>query len=324
MVKEITDEPILPRGAIQNARRERVEILVVDDEASVRDLIRKILEKHGYQCHTAANAADARDLLKTQEFAVLLCDIRMPGESGLDLIRHVKPAYPDTAIVMVTAIDDPQEAKIVLEAGIYGYIIKPFEASQILISVANALRRRDLEMNQRSNRQELERTVRERTGQLEEANSALRTRESELRKRKEELEEVNSALRVLLKKREEDKAALEESVLANVKKTVEPYLERLKQSRMNDKQREELYILESSIREIISPFVKELSSSYLNLTPTELQVAHLIRQGKSTKEIASILDLSENTVMSHRYRLRNKLGLLKKKTNLHTFLRSFT
>ena len=303
-------------------RQAASKILVVDDEASVRRVLRKTLDRNVYSCTLASDASEAREYMEKQDFDLLLCDIRMPGESGLDLIRHVKKVFPGTAIIMVTAIDDPREAEIAQEIGVYGYVIKPFESNQILISVANALRRRELEMKARSYRQDLERIVKERTAELSKMNEALRKREAELKARTKELEEVNSALRVLLKRREQDKAALEESVLVNVKKTVEPYLERLKKSRLNDKQQDNLNILESNIKEIISPFVKELSSSYLDLTPTEIQVAGLVKQGKTTKEIATTLNLSENTVMSHRYKIRGKLGLIKKKSNLRSFLHS--
>ncbi|MFH1350018.1 MAG: response regulator [Pseudomonadota bacterium] len=298
------------------------KILIVDDEESVRRLIKRLLERNGYACIPAPSAAEARVCLRDQDFDLLLCDIMMPGESGIDFIRHVRAEYPDTAIIMVTAIEDPQTAKTALEIGIYGYIIKPFDENQILISVANALRRRELEMKERSHRKDLEKAVRQRTAELLKTNEQLRNRKAELQTRTEELKEVNSALRVLLKRREEDKAELEEKVLSNMRIVACPYLEKLKQSGLNDKQMTYLNLLESNINDIVSPMVRELSSSYLDLTPTEIQTANLIKQGKTTKEISAILNLSENTIMSHRYKIRSKLGLLKKKMNLQTFLQS--
>ena len=298
------------------------KILIVDDEAAVRRVLKKTLESNGYTCTAAADASEARRCLKQQGFDLILCDIRMPGESGLDLIRHVASKYPYTAIIMVTGIDDPREATIARKIGIYGYILKPFDPNQLLISVANALRRRELEMQATSYRQDLERTVKQRTAELLDRNATLQKREAELKTQAKELAEVNSALRVLLKRREQDKLALEESILANVKKTIEPYLERLKRGGLNAEQHAYLSIIAENIHDIVSPFIKELSSSYLNLTPTELRIVNLIKQGKSTKEIAAILNLSANTVMSHRYKIRSKLGLLKKKTNLYTFLQS--
>ncbi len=103
---------------------------------------------------------------------------------------------------------------------------------------------------------------------------------------------------------------------------VRPYLEKLKDSPLNDEQVRYLQIIESNIRDIVSPFIKEISSAYLGLSPTEIQVANLIKQGKTTKEIAAVLNLSINTVMSHRFKIRSKFGLIKIKMNLHTFLQS--
>ncbi len=134
-------------------------ILIVDDEPSVRALLKQLLEKNGYVCTLAPDASEVRAYLGKQEFDLLLCDIRMPGESGLSLTRDVRKSHRDTGILMVTGIDDPQEAATALEVGVYGYVIKPFEPSQILISTANALRRRKLEINKRTYREELEKTV---------------------------------------------------------------------------------------------------------------------------------------------------------------------
>jgi DNA-binding NarL/FixJ family response regulator len=110
--------------------------------------------------------------------------------------------------------------------------------------------------------------------------------------------------------------------LINAKKAVEPYLEKLKMSKLTDEQQGILSVLEANIREIVSPFVRELSSAYLDLTSTEIQVADLIKQGKATKEIAALLNMSRNTVMTHRFKIRSKLGLLKTGTSLYTFLQS--
>ena len=299
-------------------------ILIVDDEASVRQLLGKVLDQCGYDCAQASDAAEARECLNQQDVDLLLCDIVMPGESGLELMQHVSAAYPDTAIIMVTAIDDQKTAQDALEFGVYGYIIKPFDQNQILISVTNALRRRKLESKERSYREELERSVRERTAELLKINETLRSREAELHHQTLELKELNSALRVLLNKRDEEKAELEETVLSNMKKAIEPYVERLKKSGLNRKQMSYLSILESNLNDIVSPLIKALSSTYLNLTPTEIEVANLIRAGRRTKEIAEILNLSKNTILSHRYKIRSKLGLKRKKLNLQSYLQTLS
>jgi len=297
-------------------------ILIVDDESSIRTLLSRILEKDGHHCTTASDAGKARKCMKETCFDLLLSDIDMPGESGLDLIRSVKTKYPDTSVVMVTVIDDQNTAKAALEMGIYGYIIKPFDENQILISVANALRRRELEMRERRYREDLEKAVIERTAELTRSNEQLRAKKAELHRQTEELSELNSALSVLLKKREQDKDALEEKVLCNIKRVAVPYIEKLKKSRLNHDQITCLNILESNLNDIVSSFARELSSKYLALSPTEIQVALLIKEGKQTKEIADILNLSTHTIVSHRYKIRSKLGLKNKEVNLRAYLRT--
>lgn len=143
------------------------QVLVVDDERPIRMLLQKILEANGYACRAAENAAQARVLMTQQVSELILCDINMPGESGLDFIRYVLKDYPDTAAIMVSAIGDPLLAESMLQLGVYDYIIKPMDRNGILISVANAFRRRELEIANRSYRRNLEQMVDERTDSLQ-------------------------------------------------------------------------------------------------------------------------------------------------------------
>jgi len=157
---------------------------------------------------------------------------------------------------------------------------------------------------------------------LKQAEQTLIEREQELEIQTAKLEEVNAALRVLLKRREDDKKELEEKVLFNVRELVEPYVEKLKSSKLDKKQKAYLDILESNFEDIISPFSRNLYFSYMNLTPSEMQIAALIRHGRTTKEIASLLNLSSRTVETHRKNIRKKLGLKDKKANLRSKLLS--
>jgi DNA-binding CsgD family transcriptional regulator len=159
---------------------------------------------------------------------------------------------------------------------------------------------------------------------IKRAEEALRERELELELQTQKLEETNTALRVLLKAREEDKHELEEKVLANVKELIVPYLKDLKNAGLDTRQKAYLEIVESNINDIISPFLHQLSSKYLNLTPREIQVATLVKEGKASKEIAEMLHLSMNAVDFHRKNIRKKLGLKNKKANLRTHLLSLS
>ena len=157
---------------------------------------------------------------------------------------------------------------------------------------------------------------------LRKANANLKKRTRELELKRKSLEELNAAMRVVLKKRETDKAKIKESVLANVKKLIEPYFEKIKKTGLNDQQMGVLRILESNLKEIISPFTQEVSLKYFKLTSTEIQVAKQIRHGHTTKQIADFMDISPRTIETHRKNIRRKIGLEGKKANLRSHLMS--
>ncbi len=161
-------------------------ILVVDDEEPIRRLLGYLLQTHGYPVALAADAREARRQLEERTFALILCDVNMPGESGMDLVRHVLTEYPCTAAIMVTGLDSPVLANAALDMGAFGYVIKPFEANEVLINVANAFRRRRLEIENRAHRQNLEDIVRTRTMALQQALEWLERSEKELRLSREE------------------------------------------------------------------------------------------------------------------------------------------
>ena len=161
-------------------------ILVVDDEEPVRRLIGYLLKTHGYPVFLAADGREARHILKDQPIALMLCDVNMPGESGMDVVRSTLVDYKDTAAIMVTGLDSSVLANAAIEVGAFGYIVKPFETNEVLIDVANALRRRKLELENRFHREQLEDIVRSRTAALQQTLDWLEHSEKELRQSREE------------------------------------------------------------------------------------------------------------------------------------------
>jgi len=149
---------------------------------------------------------------------------------------------------------------------------------------------------------------------------ALRKREQELEEKSRNLEDANTALKVLLKRREDDKAELEEKVICNVRELILPYIENLKITPVDSHQLNQLKILERNTSEIISPFLRTLSSKHPNLTPMEIKVINFIKEGRTTKEMAGLLNASARTVEVHRDNIRKKLGLRNKKANLKSYL----
>lgn len=146
------------------ATRER--ILVVDDEEPVRRTLSRVLGDAGYRHASAATAEGAHELFAAGDFALVLCDIKLPEGSGLALTRTLLAESPDTAVVMITGIDDPDVAEEAFSLGAFGYLVKPFDGHELLIAVRNALTRRELEASHRAHSHSLERLVQLRTTEL--------------------------------------------------------------------------------------------------------------------------------------------------------------
>ncbi len=122
----------------------RSRVLVVDDDALVCRSLRQLLGSQGYETACATGARQAVQMLDEQGFDLVLCDVRMPGESGLDLVERINEEHPEVAVLMVSGLDDRQVAERALELGAYDYVVKPFRPNDMFVAVANALRRRKL------------------------------------------------------------------------------------------------------------------------------------------------------------------------------------
>lgn len=155
------------------------------------------------------------------------------------------------------------------------------------------------------------------------AEELLKKREEELKVRTLHLEETNTALNVLLRQREKDKTDLEEKIMANIRELVNPYVEKLISLTQDQTQRTYLNLIRSHLDEITSPFLQTIKSKYLNFTPTEVRVAALIREGKNSKEIGQLINISERTVEFHHNNIRIKLEVNNKPINLRTYLLTF-
>ena len=153
---------------------------------------------------------------------------------------------------------------------------------------------------------------------------ALRESREELQDQKQSLEEANIALKVLLKHRENDKLELEKNVLTNVKALVLPYVEKLKEIPLKPRNKTLVEIIENHLKDIISPLLQKFSNAQIILTPQEIKVVALIKDGKSSKEISDILTISETTVNFHRKNLRKKFGLKNRQMNLRSYLISMS
>jgi putative two-component system response regulator len=145
---------------LEEVSREPTTVLILDDDDTFRRSLSRILTGAGYVCLGAATASEARARLDADaRVAVLLCDIRIPGESGLELLATLSADFPDLAVIMTTGLDDPRAAEVAFETGAYGYLIKPFTPNEILIALAGARQRRRLEAGRPNQLRGLEQNV---------------------------------------------------------------------------------------------------------------------------------------------------------------------
>jgi len=162
-------------------------VLCVDDDEQVLRVMQRLLASWGYEPLGASSVAEAREQLDATSCSVVLCDVNLPGESGLELLRTLAATRPEVATVMVTGRDDTALAELALDLGAYGYVIKPFAPNELRINVVNALRRRSLELESLAYRELLELTVRRRTSALKDAVRNLEAAQVQLRLTSDEM-----------------------------------------------------------------------------------------------------------------------------------------
>lgn len=201
-------------------------------------------------------------------------------------------------------------------------------------SATDITRLHRIEMELEQAKHDLEARVKDRTHALSAANKALRDvvrekiktaralkqREAELESKTAKLQDLNTALRFLLKKLDREKNEVEEKMLADLRDLVHPYLKKLVNKSQEREIRALATILDNHLKAIVSPFSRHLTSPSINLTPAELNVAHMVRSGNSTRQIADTLNVAYKTVETHRVNIRRKLGLTGKGSNLRTCL----
>ncbi len=267
----------------------KLTILIVDDMPKNIQVAAGMLSRYGYQIAFDENGESA--LLHTKEvrFDLILLDIIMPGMDGYEVCRRLKdnPETKAIPVIFLTGKTDTESIVKGFEIGAADYVTKPFNEAELLARV-------NTHLELKKHRDYLENLVQERT----------------------------AALRVMLEVREEMLSKHEEKIAANILHRLFPIVENLRERLTTCEQEECLTLIEAGLGELFSESAQKLSSPRFNLTPTEIKIAGLIRNGKSAKQIANILGIEEGTVLFHRGNIRKKLGLLHLKTNLKIFLQA--
>ena len=299
------------------------KILIVDDEVVVTSQLEALLTSVGYSVvGVAFSSEEAVSMARETEPDLILMDIFMEGKtSGINAAQKIKDEL-NIPIIFISGYAEEELVSKAKEVEPLGYLLKPFQANQVTTSIEVALHKFKMDKKFKEAYDRLEKEFLERNEELIKAYETIKERQQELEIRSLELEETNAVLKILLERREEDKRELEEKVLGNVKTLVDPYLRKLRETDLSPTQNIFLQILESNLKDLTAPFLRNLAMKYTGLTPKEVQVAALVKDGKNTKQIAELIDTTVRAVEFHRHSLRDKLELRNKKVNLRTFLMS--
>ncbi|MCK5915136.1 MAG: response regulator [Deltaproteobacteria bacterium] len=297
--------------------KKQTKILLVDDEPLLRLTMSSDLQDAGYNVKTAEDGHQACADLAENFYDMVVTDLIMEGIDGMQVLQEAKRLDPTCGVILITGYGDKGSVIKALRYGADDYLLKPYKREELFFRLARCLEevnlQRDLkktELQLRLSHAELEEKVHERTLELQAKHQAL--------------SDANTALRVLLEQQGKSKKEIEQTISKNLKDNILPYLDLLKYEVRDKKGIMYTDLIETSIQNITSTFSKELSSDLLNLTPREIQVANLVRQGRTSKDIMKLLSLTLGTVEFYRLNLRKKLGIHKKKINLRSYLLSFS
>jgi DNA-binding NarL/FixJ family response regulator len=285
-----------------NAQR----ILIIEDGPEIQLSLTAYLHDLGYATAKAGDGASGLTALRAISPAAVLLDLRMPEMDGLELLRIAAAEFPQIPIIIISGCNMMDDVVAALRWGAWDYLQKPIDDMALLgHALQRALERARLLEENRRHREHLELDIQERTSDLQAANQALYTKQL--------------ALAEVLNSIQAEKARVGRQVVANIQKLVLPQIHSLRPS-ASVEQHHVLDQMESALKDVLSPFVDQLSQGFNSLSPAELRVCNLIKNGMGVKEIAGIVSLSPETVSAHRRSIRRKLGLAHKKVNLSSFL----
>ena len=278
--------------------KSELSILILEDVPADAELMEDELREAGLNFVSHRVAARQSFIKGLAEFSpeLILADYSLPDFDGKSALKIVMDKYPNIPFIFVSGALGEELAIELLKKGATDYVLKN-KLSRLAPAVKRALQ------------------------ELTERNERKRAQEELLEKSKS-LEEANTALKVLLQHREVDQKAMEDKVITNVKKLALPYIDKLKTLKLNENQLACVKIIEDNLKDIISPFLRNLTMEHLDFTPREIQISALVKEGKTTKDISELLNISATAVEFHRKNIRWKLGIKNKKTNLISYLLS--
>ncbi len=290
-------------------------ILVVEDDSDILNFMGELLISLGITPTLSENGRDAIERLKSDSFPLVFTDMNMPHIDGMQLIVHIRDHYPGTDVIAMTGYSQDYDLIDVIRAGATDYMTKPFTLDELQAKIRRVTRERVLFHHLQQDIVKRHHSERN----LSKQNDTLLER---IQQQKDELLEANAALRIILRQKDMDKNELSCSLTNRFFNEIVPYIEKLKQTPLQDLQRHYLDIITMNLQNIFIPASQDRRFHHTPFTKTEAKVANLMKQQKRSKEIADLLQVSTGTIRTHRENIRKKLQITNTKKSLYKTLLS--
>ena len=324
-------------------------ILLVDDEEAILTAIGWSLEQNNFQVTTAASGGEALNLLRARPYDLVVTDLVMARVDGVAVLKLAKALYPEIGAIILTGYGGVSSAVQTLQLGADDYLQKPcdiddllskarrsFEKQDLIARLRNQnerlkkemAARKDIEQQLQQSHANLEQQVAERTAELSHtveeltaALAALQEKEKQLQEKNRDLHDINTTLTTLMKRREQEHDDIRKEIAEKTTEMVVPLLKKA-QKKATGLTSEYVKTAQANLLDVLARQAPDIALANARLAPRELQIVHYIRQDKTSKEIADLLDLSVRTVESYRENIREKLRIKNQKKNLRKFLTS--
>ncbi|UCD87079.1 MAG: response regulator [Desulfobacterales bacterium] len=292
-------------GAHKDAR-----LLIVDDDHELCRALQETVTGWGIKVKTMSEPGRVADHLKNTSYNVVLLDVVMPEKSGFDLIPEIEKVCPDAKVVLMTRYADKEKAIKALRTGAFDFLEKPIQMTVLSHTVKRALDSQKVE-------RELKKTLKE----LERSQGECLVYGRRLEEINEQLLETNKALSVLAENLERTREESEKRIVRKIRLLIVPIVEKLQRDRKLKGYRTELRMLMDHIEELTLSLANDSRISS-RLTPTEVRIASMIMNDLTSQEIANQLNISPDTVKTHRRNIRKKLNIKHSDVNLRAYLLS--
>jgi FixJ family two-component response regulator len=318
-------------GAQQGADVERsARILLVDDDRSFRLFLRDFLEDIGFTVLEAVDGLSGVEMFRKENPAALLVDLRMLALDGLEVLDIVVQEAPEIPVIIISGAGDMEDAIQSLRRGAWDYVIKSPKATETLAEVLAKALEQSRQLQVAGYYQEhLEQQVQDRREELvvfrrrlEEEIEVRRRAEEMLSSERAQVEDMTTALKKVISTVDQDKQEIKNGLATSIEDEILPALARM--AKEPSRRIRETYrkIIQDMLVDLTDGSQRELDADLIQLTPTELEVCQYIKANRSTTEIADVMNLSFETIQTHRKHIRKKLGLVNKRVSLQSFLKS--